>query len=336
MAHQTFINLRNHKSMELIGHYVGRPDLTVNGNGNYQQHIITAAPVPEDGTTRQLLFLIKNWAKDFKSVGGSEKYEWYDTIGGSSTTLSEQPVLEDFTDTFTSGSPTGRMHRFSATYTPVSTSTDEGFKMHRLDVLSAVPCNVLVFSAPLETQISDDQAITLLSDYSVMTPIRGYDTSASDPGNLGAVLHYQGAGDSVAHNTRRCLFQTPYPLGTYTEATSWTHFRQDSSGNEYKYRVKARENRTGDIPCEIALSATIDVPAEGEAGIRIKSELAADTWTYTTSSDLTTPTLITTEDGTGGSLNVNDTGDFVTVEGYADSGGSVKLHTVSLWETYTI
>lgn len=337
-AYQTFQNLRNWRSAEFIAHYIGRPDADINGNDESQFHIITGSPPPADGTTRDIVFLIDNWRKNYEGSGVTdEEIVWYDTIGGSADTLfSEPPIAGGTDDTYISGPPLGRKHRLAASYTPVTSSTDDGFKLHRLDINGAVVCNLYVFSSPLLSKITDDQAITISNQYTIPQTLKGFDVTTSEQGTVGAIMHNQQNGDAVVQNSRRALFNQPYALGTYTERTSWSHFRTNSNDTPAKYKVKPREHWSGtNLTCDIAICATIDVPVGGDAGIRLKSVTANDTWTYTTSSDLTTPTLITTSDGSAG-LDVAIGGDEITVEGYADSGGHVKLHTVSLWEPLAI
>ena len=337
-AYKAFQHLRNWRSAEIIAEWIGRPVVALNGNGDSKFHIITASPPPTDGTTRDLVFLVQNWYKDYETK--TESWTWYDTIGGSSDVLFSEDAISGGTDQgYGDGLPAGRKHAFTATYTPVASTTDDGFKLHRLDVPNCLVANLAVFSAPLTSQISNTQAITVSSDYAVGQPIRGYDNSAGDPGTLGAILHYQREADSVLGNRRRCLFQTPYPMEAYSEDTSWDSFRKDLLGNDQTYRVKTSDI-WGSANGDVALCATIDCKG-GSAGIRLSSSSAADTWTYTTSSDLTTPTLITTSDGTsanngaGARMDVDPDGDYITIEGQVTIGGHIKLHTVSMWEPLT-
>lgn len=344
---QSFLHERNWRGIEYVAGYIGRPDTKVNGNGASQFHIITGSPVKADtgDPTRKLHFRLENWrTTDFGAA--SESNTWYDTIGGASVSLTTAAKVAGTSDAWVDGA-NGNKYDYLVNYTPVGTGVDDGFKLHRLDATNQLVKTLAAWEEPEAGTVSSSEGIVSMTNFGVNQPINGYDVSASDPGTMGAIAYYQQTGDSVMHNTRRCIHQICYAMSAYTEATSWTHVRQDGDGNPYNQLIKPRWLNGEERICEIALCATIVVPEAGDAGIRISSVTAGDVWTYTTSSTLATPTLITTSDGTstdngaGGGLSVavsddNEFSDSFTLEAYADAGGSVKIHTVSLWEPHSL
>ncbi len=326
----SFQHLRNWLSGQFVGAYSGRNVLAMNGNGNADFYVITGFPVKVDTTnpTRDLFIHLKNF--QHTSLSGNESITWYDTIGGSSDTLFPASPVTDAVDD--SWNPTGREHSLSASVTPVATSTNNGFKMSLLDCNGVFPSRFLVCGAPTGPTITNDQAITGQGQFSGGAPLKGIDASTTPDnfGTVGAIAYYQNTGDSAVHNTRSCLFQVCYPMGNFAEnTTSFSSSREDDAGNDTTYKLTPRENLISgaDLSCDVAMCIT------GDDGVQVKLSCATsgDSYTYTLSGAHTAD-LVTA----AGVLDVNISGDKMKIETLTENGKSVVLHTVSVWEPYTI
>lgn len=352
------MHLRRWRSNDCIATYFGRPDESVNGNltsgaagsetvGTF--YIFSAFPVRVDAATlatRELIFHVRRWLKDYTAVAGTERWTWYPDAGaaGNTVLMTADADTGGVSDTY-ENSPGGQKSTWRVTVTPGT--ADDGFVLSKMTCTRVLPAIVQVSAAPCPPVISSAAAIYPPAEASVGRTLRGYD---GGPGkSIGAVTHYiDQATDGVVQSTRRCLFQTPYVLGAYQEASASAYLRQDLDGNPQLYRVEARnlDGGSGRITCDVALCITAD---EG-AKITIEAYdavggAAQDAWAYAVGAGGDTAAKVTTSDGTstvGGAgigLSIKSTAaSYVGIKATTMDGETpleCRLHTVSLWEPAT-
>lgn len=343
-----------HAGSGYVASYIGRPDHSVNGDADSgttaEFHIITGFPVREDSEDRRLIVLAQLWKMGFDDGGAPagpvrEAWRFYadHTDGGGSEAWTKDLGYTYFSgvttdDDYSSGYPNGPLRIFEAWVAPVATTTDDGFRMSRLEADYATVAVLNVVPVPSAENVSHEMALVSAGDVAVGEPICGYDTGAAADRSLGFLARRIDSGDSCVHETRRCLFQTCYPLGAYGEgSTSDTHFRRENisgSGVGMSYKVNPRnlDGGSGDIHCQPAICLT----ATAGTVIKMNSLSAGDTWVYTVPGGGVSKALITPSDGANAGANpwldIAPGGDYITITHDTDVGGTAALHTASLWE----
>ena len=341
--------LRNWRMGDFVANYFGRDSESDNGDPTAgttsSYYIITGFPVRASGGAHKLGVVARLWKRGFDTGGGTplpqtELWEWYkDKADASGDTLYSAPTPTTAATGSSIQYTDGATREFFVDVTP--TTSNDGFRASKLTSAYALVHSLGVFGAPAALDLDEDQAIVTLSDIAPGQTVRGYDGGVGD--SLGALVHYtnSGAADSAVACSRRCLLQTPYPIGAWADGTtSWTPIRQDSVSSAPQsaqtYKVKPRklaEGATADLDCDVALVITADAGAQ----IRLSSATAGDTWTYTCGTDAAK--LVTTGAGTGAAgsgLAIDPDGDYVTVETLCGTGKTLQLHAVSLWEPTSI
>jgi len=345
-AQQTFNHLRSWRTgADYVACYIGRPDEDTNGdptNGTTSRyHVITAFPVRADAGDQDLLIRAQLWRWGFDDGGTPaspllETWDFYKDATDVAPDVSKGYATETtaVTNDGYTDAPHGDVRRILVHVAPVSTATDEGFRMSRLDVENAMVANLSIWAVPTSSVLDLDQAIVRESDIAAGRAIMGFADGATDQKSLGALTHYIDSGDSVIHASRRCLFQQCYPIGAWAEDTAaYAHIRAESvtggaNGSTYKVKPRNLNSGVGSIVADIALCLT----ASDGAKIRLTSSV--DSWVYTSGGD--TDALITSEDGvspnaTNGIL-IAPGGDYIQVETLTGAGKDLLLQTISLWE----
>jgi hypothetical protein len=342
---QAFQNLRAWRENEMVCRYSGRPDLATNNtNGNpgssYNNlYPISRFPLRADSSDRQVAIMAAYWANPFTAAGSpvistTRSIKWFKDMGDA---------LPEWTDATTqlgsiqadgsTGVRTGATFYRNGSVTP--TASNDGFRASKFSSTYCYLAALSIASAPYAT-LDDDQGYFVdPKKFVTYEALRGATTGAIG-NSVGRVAWALENGDAMVQATSRCLFQTTYPTGGFVgSAGSLASFQDDSSGNNLLYKVTPRNlgETAGNVEADIAI--VVNTIADGDT-IVLTSTTGADTWTYTNSGGITTtPTLITTSGGVGGTLGsgrgleIAGAGDTVLVQA---QGADVHVNTVSLWE----
>lgn len=331
----------------LIAIYSGRADTTANGNPGPTArsfYIITSSPPRADTSApmRQLLIAGRLWRY---VTGGVFTRTWTwdpDPLGTPAVDalMTETSLPGPITGDQQTSLPTGGSYMFPVTeghcrYTPGAAATDEGFVVGALAVNYAMFAGLSVWTMPIDP-ITNSQGLGLAqANFVAGETLRGYDSDAGT--SVARLVDAQDlyANDSMIANTRRCLFQTPYPLGLFGDGDAagvltWANSRENSAGNPTTYLVYPRNLRGGAADIECLPALVVDAAPAGTK-IAFSSTVAGDTWEWT-SGGVATPALITASDGATASLAVDPAGDKINIRIYASTSNPVLIKTVSLWE----
>jgi hypothetical protein len=352
----TFNFARNYKQ-NMVAAYIGRPDRSINGSTTgatlRKFHVITGSPVKADWATnpkRQLCVAVKLWHYNWGS--GTRTWKWYETMGGGSSTLLTEDLIASGANDTDVDYPSGEFVMFPQSdgdcqYTPVVAGTDDGFVASTLEVDYALVSALGVWEMPTPgTWMTDTQVYNTPSpNFHEEQTLRGVD-GASISTSVGALADNinQAAKDTMVHNTRRCLFQTCYPICAYSDGVgsgvqTWNNLREDSAGNAQTYRVIPSNLTEGssDIDCYPAI--VLGAGTADGVEIRVSSVTAGDKWEYVQSGAVGSDTLITASDGTGATgtgVMVDPDEDFIKIEVKASTSVEALIKTVSLWEPSSV
>ncbi|MCP4569203.1 MAG: hypothetical protein GY841_16635 [FCB group bacterium] len=323
-----------------LGDYSGRPELDHNGNGACVFYPITCSNEKENSGYRYLGIVARCWDYDFSGAGATwtASWNWYKDKGDGAATTDSPPYVLTPTvagnDTYgdTANGPVVIIPRLG--YSP--TTSNDGFRASKFLMNKYLPAAVGFFSVPTgdmeqSTTTEQEEQYVRASNFAVGSTLRGFDTTAGN--SIGRIINGQmDVVNGLGSNTRRCLFQTVYPIGVYNAFAdgAFYHIRQDSSGNPMSYAVKPRDiyGSSADIPCLPAMVVTCSDACQ----VKFSSVTAGDTWTWT-ASGAKTAELITPTDGSTSSLDVDPAGDTITIEAIADKATQEILHhSVGLWE----
>jgi hypothetical protein len=210
----------------------------------------------------------------------------------------------------------------------------EGFKLSKLTITYCYLAALSLYTLPADVITDQNMYFVRPKNFVTYESLRGA-TSVDPNTSVGRLWWNLEQGESVVQNSSKCLFQTPYPTGGYVgSAGSLAPFQADSAGNALKYRVRPR-GLTGTTTVQTDIACVVNTMAAGDK-IQFASSTAGDTWTYTASSAIATPRVITTAHGVGvagSGLAVNSLLDDVTVKA---QGADVHVNTISLWESERI
>ncbi|MCP4536102.1 MAG: hypothetical protein GY832_03050 [Chloroflexi bacterium] len=311
----------------------GQP--TMNGATPQDFYIITRFPETAGSVDKRYVGIeLELYEVNFRTK--MFKAEWYPDkdVGGTSTVLMATPsVGVDDYDYTTVPELKWTWGNENTYVVPVGSGTDDGFKCAKFEITYGLVARLSTYGVPISETLPLDQAVVPAANIAVNETLRGYDSDAGT--SIGAIAHMIDSGDSVIHNTSRCLFQTTYPMGMKLNNLALTDFREDSINNNpttLKVVPRNLDGGTDKIEAEIALVMTCDA-----AGEVVKYSSGADTWTFTSSGAMVAQ-LVTTSDGVGGSLGagrgleIDVTADYIQIEGNTNGNHDLIVHTASLWE----
>ncbi|MHC4575496.1 MAG: hypothetical protein ACYS76_15455, partial [Planctomycetota bacterium] len=235
------------------------------------------------------------------------------------------------------GERTGTSFYRPASVTP--TASNEGFRVSKLTCTYCYFAALSIATAP-QTTLDDDQGYFVTPNKFVPYEALRGGTNGALGDSVGRLAWGQENGDATVQSTARCFFQTTYPTGGFVgSGGALASFQDDSSGNDLLYKVKPRNLQESAADIETDIAIVVDTIADGDT-IVLTASTSGDTWTYTNSGGIaSTPTLITTTNGTGASLGagrgleVDPAGDTVKVQA---QGADVHVRTLSLWEAERI
>jgi len=327
-AQQNYMHLRQWLQQNYIASYRGRADRTINGVGLNAFYIITSGPVPEAGaTTRTLAVRSRQWGQTTYTI--DQVWTWDSPTGSGASALDFSPLGQQPGQTAQDQYefPEADSRSFTLDYTPVELATNNGYVCSTLSVTNAMFSSLDFWTLPPNYILDTETHGLENKNFAVGQTVRGY--SGGDAGtSLGRIIHGTDDTDDengILDNTRQCLFQTCYPRGLYCVGTGGLAY-QNAFPAGFTYKIRPRNLRgrsSGTSNCEIAMV----ISGDKDTIIKFTSAETGDSVAYMLLTGLSAEFLQITS-----GLNIDPTGDEITVEAYVSTTKALNIHTISMWE----